>query len=338
MLKADPSTRGVLLTEKPLTPKEDREKMTEIMFETFNSSRFYLAMDALLSLYSAGGTTGLVVDSGDSSTRIVPIYEGKCISDAIQTSKLRPGDFTEYLRKMLMEKGYSFTDTDGRESRDIVRNIKESLCYVALDHEKELKDPVTDTKFFKMYYNPKSYVWTDRKKAMNEVFGPKFSEIINQYLPQSAAQDFEFKSIPNRDYVLPDGKVITVGMERFKTWEPFIKPELVGLEQEGIHKMIRSAIFQCDRHIRGYVAGNIVMAGGNCMWKGNMARRLKNEVKKFVSDPNIYAVNVTASENGCHSAWMGGSVLASLSAYQEMWIRKWEYDESGSSIVHRKCM
>merc|ERR1712190_482353 len=99
---------------------------------------------------------------------------------------------------------------------------------------------------------------------MNEVFGPKFSEIINQYLPQSTAQYFEFKSIPNRDYVLPDGKVITVGTERFKTWEPFIKPELVGLEEEGIHRMIRSAIFKCDHEIRSYLAGNIVMAGGNC--------------------------------------------------------------------------
>eukprot|EP01083_Nonionella_stella_P136865 416629_1 len=137
-LRIQPEEHSVLMTERVLNNIWCREKMTQISFETFNVPSFYVAVQNVLSLFASGRNTGVVIDSGDSVTTVVPIYEGHALTYAVnrELMSLAGRDLTDYLMKTLTESGYSFTTS---AERIIVRDIKEKLCYVAMDYDEELK-------------------------------------------------------------------------------------------------------------------------------------------------------------------------------------------------------
>ncbi|CAI7766581.1 unnamed protein product [Closterium sp. NIES-54] len=129
-----PDYHPVLLTEAPTNLEENREKMAEMMFETFNVPAMYVAIQAVLALYSSGRTTGLVLDSGYGVSRAVPVYEGLALPHAVLSLDIGGRELTGYLDLILKERGISYYNPS---NMDIVADIKEKLSYVAIDFDQE---------------------------------------------------------------------------------------------------------------------------------------------------------------------------------------------------------
>ncbi|KAI7834368.1 putative centractin [Kickxella alabastrina] len=136
-LKTLSEEHPVLLTEAPLNPSANREQAAQIFFETFNVPAFYTSIQAVLSLYASGRTTGVVLDSGDGVSHAVPVFEGFALPHAIRRMDVAGRDVTEYLQVLLQKAGYNLYTSAEKE---IVRQVKEKICYVALDAAKEEKD------------------------------------------------------------------------------------------------------------------------------------------------------------------------------------------------------
>lgn len=127
----------VLLTEPPLNPRENRDTAAQILFETFNVPALYTSVQAVLSLYASGKTTGLVLDSGDGVSHAVPVFQGFAIPNSIRRIDVAGRDVTEHFQQLLRKSGRVFHTSAEKET---VKNIKEATGYVALDPAKEEKD------------------------------------------------------------------------------------------------------------------------------------------------------------------------------------------------------
>ncbi|XP_072013691.1 actin, muscle-like isoform X1 [Amphiura filiformis] len=162
----------VLLMSKSDASKTCLETMAKIMFETFDVPALYLAADAAMSLLQSGRTTGIVLEAGDGSTHMVPIYEGRCLPYCLAHLPLNGRDITDNLRTLLRERGYDFNLSS---QTDMIRDMKEKLCYVALDFNEELQTGADRRSIEKTYELPDGQIITvenERFRCPEPLFQP----------------------------------------------------------------------------------------------------------------------------------------------------------------------
>jgi centractin len=269
----------VLLTEAPLNPRQNREKAAEIFFEALHVPALFVSMQAVLSLYASGKTTGVVLDCGDGVSHAVPVYEGFAISHSISRIDVGGRDVTRYLQLLLRREGHIFKTSAEFET---VRTIKERACYVAA---------------------------------------------------RSSARSTDKEIKPESQYVLPDGREISLQTCRVKAPEILFDPSLIGEECEGVHRLLYKSIHKSDMDLRKSLYSGIVLSGGSTLFKG-FGERLLYELKKEA--PNEVKIKINAPPERKYSTWVGGSILASLDTFQKMWVSKKEYDETGASVIATK--
>jgi centractin len=280
--RTDDGQHPVLLTEPPLNPRSNRETAAQILFETFNVPALYSSIQAVLSLYASGRTTGIVLDSGDGVSHAVPVYNGFAITNSVRRIDVAGRDVTENLQKHLRRAGHVFHTSAEKE---IVRIMKEKVSYVALDAQKEEKE-----------FHQRAAAGPRGGGGGGGVDGADDKQRVVEY-------------------PLPDGRTVKLGPERFLAPEILFNPELIGLEYPGVHQILVDSIQRTDMDLRKALYGSIVLSGGSTLTRG-FGDRLLHEVQRLaVKDMRI---KIFAPPERKYTTWTGGSILAGLSTFKKV--------------------
>jgi centractin len=134
-------------------------------------------------------------------------------------------------------------------------------------------------------------------------------------------------------YQLPDGQTVTLSSERYQAPNVLFDPSLVGSEEPGAADVLVNSIMKSDMDLRSKLFSQIVVAGGSTLTPG-FGDRLLHEVR--ARSPGHTRIRISAPPDRTSSCYVGGSILASLATFRNMWVSREEYEEQGSSVMHRR--
>jgi actin len=269
MLRIEPSSVNVLYAYHPLLSTEEKRRLFELFFDKYQVMGFYPILDSLLTMYSGGFQTGLVIEMGASSTRIVPIYQGYILSHAIEVIQIGGTILDSFMFDQLQNAGFS---TDSSVRREIGRVLKERSCFVSLDYNEDISH------------------------------------------------------VKKKEYRLPDGDMIELGVERFKVPELLFKPGLFNLEEKALHTAILDVISKCDVDTRSELLENIFLSGGSSVIP-QLEIRLQNELEIGLEQRgfSMRTPRIIAPKQRFFSCWIGGSILSNLPGFQNSWVKRPQY-------------
>ncbi|KAL7680949.1 putative Actin family [Plasmopara halstedii] len=317
----------------------DREKYLEMMFETFQVPAFYIAKDAMLDAFAFGKSMALIAEIGAGASRVVPVYDGYALQTSAQYSSVGCNQLSEYLEHLVVtQKLQPFTiRPKGTFERKL--NLQTGLLGTISLPEELTTRPVIPLSYIEF---TKADLFKNMREAtcvMSEA--PFWQGNLNSPKQVSPPENLEFF------FELPDGQTIVLGKERYQVPEFLLYPKSFGgavvkneehaaataqVFKKGLHNMLHDAVQLCDADLRRDMLSNIILCGGGSLTPG-ITERLNAEITRMV--PSTFKVRfttVTKIERQ-FSVFIGGSILASLGSFQQLWVAKQEYSEIGAHAV-----
>ncbi|GAA5985790.1 hypothetical protein JCM11641_006207 [Rhodosporidiobolus odoratus] len=331
-----------LATEPSWNPKENKEKMAELAFEKWQTPAYYAVDKAVMSAFAAGKGSALIIDIGEELATVTPIYDGFVLRKAIQKQPTGGALLSEILLSTLQNAQPPITIAPHylvktKEAVEPNQPSKAVLCEDRLP-----TSPSSHTT--PSYHNLEQMrVMHELKESTCEVLAPNWDD--------TAAQ-----GKPTRPFEFPDGFNTYVGLQRLAAPEVLFDPGRFLPKEiavrplppsastipskpysdlQGLIALIRSSLVQIDPDLQATLLGNVVVTGGTTLITG-FVDRLQNELQLFAPSMKVKIHAASTAAERCHSSWLGGSILASLGTFHQLWIGKDEYQEVGASVVHRR--
>ncbi|KAH9416342.1 Actin-like 6A [Dermatophagoides pteronyssinus] len=337
-IMSESSQHPVMFSEVSWNSKKCREKITEIMFEKYNVPAFYLAKNAMLVAFSVGRPSGIVFDSGADHTAAIPVYEGYVIEKAIKRNHFAGEFITSLCYKHLNEMKVEVNPYYMIKSKQPVEPGQPAIW-----NKRQIADGLTNSwqnyMLLSEIRNYKASVLKvyDTKYDLNEA--EKYYDPINYHFPDGYNMDVSL----NDQFLIPEiffNKSFNISefiQQQQQTSTTCSYSYLSNLPKEWLTypDLLLSSVNECDIDIRPLLLSSIILAGGNTLIEG-FTDRMTNEM--MATAPKNVRHKVVANNSSTerkYASWIGGSILASLGTFQQLWISKLEYDESGKSCIHK---
>eukprot|EP00090_Calanus_glacialis_P038106 TRINITY_DN6649_c0_g1_i1.p1 TRINITY_DN6649_c0_g1~~TRINITY_DN6649_c0_g1_i1.p1 ORF type:complete len:427 (-),score=157.60 TRINITY_DN6649_c0_g1_i1:196-1476(-) len=309
----------VLFSEAPWNKKDKREQLCELMFEKYNVPAFFLVKNAVLAAFANGRSTGLVVDSGATHTSAVPVHDGYVLQHAIVKSPLGADFLTGQCKQFLED-----------------QHVEMVPPYM-IKEKKEVNEGQKAQWTRKSNLPEVTKSWEDyQTREMLRDFQHEVLQVHDQPYSEEAVS-----SIPGVNHEFPNGFNDEYGMERFKISEALFDPSGIRGTNTGTMlgaaHVVTTSVGMCDVDLRPALYGNVVVTGGNTLLNGFNDRLNRDLSIKTPSTMRFKLIAANGPQERRYGSWIGGSILASLGSFQQMWVSKQEYEEGGRAQVDRKC-
>ncbi|KAF9534416.1 actin-related protein Arp4p [Crepidotus variabilis] len=322
VMRANPAEHPILVTEPSWNTPANRERMAEIMFEEFNVPAFYIANTGVLNAFVAGKGSALVIDIGQAMASVTPVVDGFILRKGLSYSPL-PKLIHAHARHVLL---------NPTQHRRGVELIPHQLIASKLPVDPG-QPPNYTLRQDRLTGTTESWrKWAEEREV--EEWVQSVAGVVDQgWNDQMVAQR------PPRQYEFPTGYSAYFGMERFQVGEQLFNhgaalqasnPNL----PKTIPALMTEALRACDPELRQVLVSNVVLTGGGSMFAG-FAERLQNELVRSFPHTRIHAPGTPIERR--YGAWLGGSILASLGTFHQLWISREEYQEHGKNIIGQRC-
>lgn len=328
----------LLMTEPGWNAGKNREKGIEIAVENWGCPAYWLARSGVLAAFSAGKPSALVIDVGASTISVTPIHDGLQLKKGVIRSPLAGNYVSRQIRNLFSSSSpqipltphylvASKTPVDAGQPpqatfRSFAAGTEPDASFRMLQEERvltEFKETVVQ-------------VWPQGRLSGHDSTGRSHMETAKSTL----ARTFEF----------PDGYNQPFGPDRYRPAESLFDPKAFipapdssdQAPQPGqtLPEMIKQSLSNVDVDIRPLLLGNVVVVGGSSLLHG-FTERLNHELGVLYPGARVRIFAPGNVYERRFASWIGGSILASLGTFHQMWISKKEYDEHGPGIVEKRC-